>query len=213
MRITLLVTLFVAIAAPAARADIRVEGDLGGAVPVTSLIDHRGTEFENGPGVEARATALFGPLAVGYGFTQLGNNRVCYSGCVDGGFGSTRIHALTVGARVGFGSSSWRPFAELGVGGVIVQPGAWPFDGARETIFGGTAFAAGGVELDLRDDLYVAVSARYRFVATNNGAGSDSTQDAIDVAFLGIDDPGGQASDHVHDLHAIDITTGVGARF
>jgi hypothetical protein len=176
-----------------------------GAVPVSPWIQHQGWDYKNAAGGGVRLEAHLLGISLGYELNSLGNKEACGTGCVSGSFGSTKIHAVDLGYRMRLPlGNRFRPFVELGLGGIMANAGDWNSQ-SNKTVYGGEARLGGGLEINF-GNFFVSVRGVYRYFVTQNPV-ENKTTEQINAAFLGVTP---KPSDKAEDGHLLGILVGVG---
>jgi hypothetical protein len=168
-------------------------------------IHHQGWDLKNGLGGGLRFEAQAIGILLGYELTAMSNTEACGTGCMEGDFGTTTFHAVDLGYRLRIPVGPVRPFAQLSVGGVMAKAGTWNAN-SNETVFGGQARAAAGVEFPFGDRYFASASLSYRFIMTANPLRETGEED-VNAALLDVDTAMG---DLIEDAHLISILAGIG---
>ena len=98
-----------------------------------------------------------------------------------------------------------RPFLEVAIGGVIANSGDWSKETA-ESVYGGMARGAIGVEYPFADRYFASGSVGYRLIATENPLRNQAEED-LNSTYLGIEP---SAGDYAEDAHLVTFGVGVG---
>jgi hypothetical protein len=169
-------------------------------------LEHQGWEFKTGAPTGVRLQAHLIGILLGYEYTRASNSEVCSGGCFEGrDMGSTTMQALEVGFRLRIQAGPVRPFGELAFGGVIAKSGDWSAE-TSESVYGGQARGAIGVEYPFAGRFFASGSIGYKFVVTESPL-KDDAEEELNAAILGIDPSAGDA---VEDAHVITFGVGMG---